>query len=534
MKILVAEPLAPAAIEMLRSQSGCEVVEADPKTYETHLADSEALVVRSAVKVTKEIIAKAPKLRVIARAGVGVDNVDLAAATDAGILVMNTPGGNAVSVAEHTLALMLSMARAVPQASASMKTGKWEKKKFLGNELRGKTLGVVGLGSIGREVVKRAKPFEMRILGHDPYVSSESARDLGVELAGLPQLYAESDYITLHVSLTPETDHMLNAEAFAAMKPGVRVVNCARGELIDADALQAAIESGRISGAALDVFEKEPPGESPLLQLDPVVATPHIAGSTEEAQESVGIRIVEQLIEYLAHGVALNAVNMPALTAEQYRALGPYVNLAERLGLFLSHIAIGNAHTIRFVYFGRLADNNTQILRNAGLAGVLSRSMEYRANVVNAMQIATQRGFRVIEQREPGHAHMDSIRVELESEAGSFSAVGAVVLGKPRLLQVEGISCEATLDGNLMYSKNEDVPGVIGYLGTVLGRNGINIANFALGRQDPSLNAKPQRAEPLEAISIVETDQPVPDSVIAQLFDNKAVKFVRRVALHRP
>ncbi len=531
MKILVAEPLAPAAIEMLRAQSGWDVVVADPKTYEPHLADTEALVVRSAVKVTKEVLAKAPNLRVIGRAGVGVDNVDLTAATDAGVLVMNTPGGNAVSVAEHTLALMLSMARSVPQASASTKAGKWEKKKFLGNELRGKTLGIVGLGSIGREVVKRAKPFEMRILGHDPYVSSQSAHDLGVELMSLPQLYAESDYITLHVSLTPETDHMLNAETLAGMKPGVRIVNCARGELIDGPALQSAIESGRVAGAALDVFETEPPGESALLQLEPVVATPHIAGSTEEAQEIVGVRIIEQLIEYLKNGVALNAVNMPALTAEQYRTLGPYATLAERLGLFLSHIAVGNAHTIRFVYYGRLADNNTQLLRNAGLAGVLSRSMEYRANVVNAMQIATQRGFRVVEQREPGLAHMDSIRMELESEAGSFSVVGAVVLDKPRLLQVEGISCEATLAGNLLYSKNEDVPGVIGYFGTMLGKNAINIANFALGRQDPDAAGQRAPAAPLMAISIIETDEPVPDSVIMQLFEHKAVKFVRRVKL---
>ena len=533
MKILVAEPLAPAAIEKLRSQAGWQVVQADPKSYEPHLADCEALVVRSAVKVTKDVLAKAPKLRVIGRAGVGVDNVDLSAATDAGVLVMNTPGGNAVSVAEHTLALMLSLARGVPQASASTKTGKWEKKKFLGNELRGKTLGIIGLGTIGREVVKRAKPFEMRVLAHDPYVSSQSAHDLGVELRPLGELYAESDYITLHVSLTPETDHMLNAEAFAAMKPGVRIVNCARGELIDANALQSALESGRVAGAALDVFEKEPPGQSALLGLEPIVATPHIAGSTEEAQEIVGVRIVEQLVEYLNSGIALNAVNIPALTVEQYRTLGPYVNLAERLGLFLSHIAIGNAHSIRFVYFGRLADNNTQILRNAGLAGVLSRSLEYRANLVNAMQIATQRGFRVVEQLERGITTMDSIGMELESDAGSFSAVGAVVLDKPRLMQIEGIPCEATLDGNLMYSKNEDVPGVIGYIGTVLGKNGINIANFALGRQDRAARPENNSGKPLNAISIIETDEPVPDPVIAQLFANKAIKFVRRVPLNR-
>src|SRR5579883_524760 len=526
MKVVIAEPLAPAAVDLLRAQPW-EIIVADPKTYETHLADADALLVRSAVKVTREVLAKAPKLRVIGRAGVGVDNVDLPAATEAGVLVMNTPGGNAVSVAEHTLALMLSMARSVPQASSSTKSGKWEKKKFLGNELRGKTLGIVGLGSIGREVVKRARPFEMRIVGHDPYISSQSARDLGIELVSLPELYKQSDYITLHVALTPETDKMLNASAFAQMKDGVRIVNCARGELVDQAALESAIASGKIGGAALDVFETEPPGDNSLLKLDPVVATPHIAGSTEEAQEIVGIRIVEQMIEYLKNGVALNAVNMPALTPEQYRALGPYVDLAERLGAFLSHIAPGNPHTIRFVYYGRLAENNTQILRNSGLAGVLRRSLEYRANVVNAMQIATQRGFRVAEQLEPADSHLSSIRMEVDTDAGTVSAVGAVVLNKPRLLQVEGISCEATLDGNLLYSKNEDVPGVIGYFGTVLGKNGVNIANFALGREDE----QQAKSHPLTAISIIETDQPVSDNLIAQLFENKAVKFVRRVNL---
>ncbi|MBV9303620.1 MAG: phosphoglycerate dehydrogenase [Acidobacteriaceae bacterium] len=533
MKILVAEPLAPAAMDALRAQPSWDIVEADPKTFQSHLADSDALLVRSAVKITSEVLAKAPKLKIIGRAGVGVDNVDLNAATNAGVLVMNTPGGNAVSVAEHTLALMLSMARSVPQASISTKSGKWEKKKFLGNELRGKTLGVVGLGSIGREVLKRAKAFEMQVIAHDPYVSSHTAHDLSVDLLPLQELYSKSDYITLHVALTPETDHMLNAEAFGQMKAGVRIINCARGELIDTSALRDAVERGSVSGVAMDVFEKEPPGEDPLLKLDAVVATPHIAGSTEEAQEIVGIRIAEQLIEYLKTGVALNAVNMPALTAEQYRALGPYINLGERLGTFLSHIAVGNPHTVRFVYLGRLADHNTQILRNAGLAGVLSRSMEHRANMVNAMQIATERGFRVVEQREPGRSHMDSIRIELESDAGVFSVVGAIVLDKPRLLQVEGISCEATLDGNLIFSKSEDVPGVIGYLGTVLGRNGINIANFALGREDVAAETEGNKNEPLTAISIVETDEPVTDPVISQLFENKAFKFVRRVTFTR-
>ncbi len=522
MKILIAEPLAPAAVDLLRAQSGWDVVVADPKTYEPHLADCDALLVRSAVKVTKDTLAKSPKLRIIGRAGVGVDNVDLPAATEAGVLVMNTPGGNAVSVAEHTLALMLSMARSVPQATASTKSGKWEKKKFLGNELRGKTLAVVGLGATGREVAKRAKAFEMRIVGYDPYVSPLAASDIGVELKTLPELYAAADYITLHVAFTPETNRMLNVDTFAQMKKGVRIVNCARGELIDPQALKAAIENGTVAGAALDVFEKEPPGEDPLFQLESLLATPHIAGSTEEAQEIVGVRIVEQMVEYLKNGVALNAVNMPAMTAEQYRMLGPYVDLAERLGTFVGNIAPGNPRSIKFIYSGKLADQNTQILRNAGVAGILSRSMEHRANVVNSMQIATERGFEIVEQREPGKGAINTIRIEVESDAGTSSAAGAIVLDKPRLIQVEGIACEVTLEGNLMYSRNDDVPGVIGFLGTVLGENGVNIANFALGRQDKT-------GTPRTAISIVETDGRVPDGVIAKILENKAVKYVRPV-----
>ena len=333
MNILIAEPMAAAGIELLRSQQGWNIIVSNPKEYLNSLPEADALVVRSAVKVTKEVLEKAPRLRAIGRAGVGVDNVDLNAATAAGVLVMNTPGGNAASVAEHTIALMLAMARSIPQASASTKAGKWEKKKFLGNEIRGKTLGVIGLGSIGREVVKRARAFEMRIVANDPYVSPQIAADLDIELVDLPRLYAESDYITLHLALTPETQKLISREALAQMKTGVRILNCARGEMIDQDALTEAMQSGKVAGAALDVFKPEPPPpDLPLLALEGLLATPHIAGSTEEAQEIVGVRIAEQIAEYLKNGVAINAVNMPAMTPEQYRSLGPYIDLAERLG----------------------------------------------------------------------------------------------------------------------------------------------------------------------------------------------------------
>jgi D-3-phosphoglycerate dehydrogenase len=528
MNILIAEPVAPAGIELFRSQPGWKTIVSNPKEYTQHLAEADALLVRSAVQVNRPVLEKAPRLKVIGRAGVGVDNVDLDAATEAGVLVMNTPGGNAISVAEHTLALMLAMARHIPQANASTRAGKWEKKKFMGSELRGKTLGIIGLGSIGREVVKRARAFEMRILAHDPYVTSKIAGDLGVELVDLPALYAASDYISLHVAATPETQGLLSRQAFAQMKPGVRVVNCARGELVDEAALQEAIQSGKVGAAALDVFAAEPvPPGSALFASEAVLATPHIGGSTEEAQEIVGVRIAEQVVEYLKNGVAINAVNMPALSPEQYRALGPYAELAERLGNFAAHIASGNPRCVRLVYFGKLADSNTNLLRNAGLAGVLSRSSSRRVNLVNAMQIAEQRGWTVAEGRELRSVHTDSVRLELETDTGVTAVEGAVFFGKPRLTQVDGIFCEVALAGALIFMKNQDVPGVIGHVGTVLGRNRINIANFSLGRRE----APTVPGEPLEAVAVVATDGLVPEDVLAQLREHPAVRFARSVEL---
>jgi len=527
MKILVAEPLAPAGIEMLKAQPGWDVVVSNPKDYAQHLADADALLVRSAVKVDVGVLKQAPKLRVIGRAGVGVDNVDLKAATAAGVLVMNTPGGNAVSVAEHTLGLMLAMARSIPQAIFSTKAGKWEKKKFMGTELRGKTLGVVGLGSIGREVVRRARGFEMKIVTSDPYVNSQAAADLGVTLAKLEDLYAQSDYITLHVALTTETQGMLNEATFAKMKKGVRIVNCARGELIDGAALATAIQSGHVAGAALDVFQTEPPASGePLLALESVLATPHIGGSTEEAQEIVGVRIVEQVVEYLKHGVALNAVNVPALTAEQFKAVGPWADLAERLGNFAAYVATGNPRAVKLTYNGKIADMNTALIRNAGVAGVLGRSLEHKANVINALQLAADRGLNYAERHEGRSTNADSVMLELDTDTGVVTAEGAVVFDRPRLMRLDGIHCEMLLEGDLLYLMNEDVPGVVGFVGTVLGRNSVNIANFSLGRSEKPLRAGGSRV----AVAIIETDGPVPDDVLQQLKENRAVHVARTVA----
>jgi D-3-phosphoglycerate dehydrogenase len=525
MKILIAEPISPVGYERLAANAGWTVIQADPKTYQEHLADCDALIVRSAVKVNRELIRNAPKLRVVGRAGVGVDNVDLPAATNAGILVMNTPGGNAVSVAEHTIGLMLAMARFIPAANASTKDGKWEKKKFLGQELREKTLGVAGLGSIGREVVLRARGFGMRIIGTDPYVSSQQAEDLGVTLVDLPTLLAESDYITLHLALTPETAKMVNRESIARMKDGARIVNCARGELVDMEGLLWGLESGKLAGAALDVFDPEPlPADHPLLRQANLIATPHIGGSTEEAQEIVGVRIAEQVGEYLKNGVAINAVNMPALSPEQYRALGPYIALAERLGTFLSYISDSNPVTVKFTYSGRAAELNTTLVRNAGLSGLLARSLASKANLINAMQIAADRGLNISEHHVGRAGHTDSIRIEVETTAGATSVEGAMVLDRPRLLSVDGIYVEAPLEGNLLYLKNLDVPGVIGYVGTVMGKNGINIANFSLGREE-----KASHEGAVRATAIVACDGTVPDHVIAQLLENPSIRQARNV-----
>ena len=528
MKVVIAEPLAPAAIEEFQAQKGWDIIVSNPKEYAAHLADCDALVVRSAVKVNKAVLDQAPKLRVIGRAGVGVDNVDMGAATAAGVLVMNTPGGNAVSVAEHTLAFMLSMARMVPQASASTKSGKWEKKKFLGNELRGKTLGVIGLGAIGREVVVRARAFEMKIVACDPFINTQTAENMGVELVDLDGLYARADYISLHVGVTPETRGMVNTAAIAKMKDGVRIVNCARGELVDQDALLAGLQSGKVAGAALDVFDPEPPpAELPLLAHENLFASPHIGGSTEEAQEIVGIRIAQQMVEYLANGVAISAVNMPALSPDQYKTVGPWLDVAERLGKFASFIAVGNPKSVRMTYSGAFAESGSNLIRNAGLAGVLARSLSGRANIVNAMQIAGDRGLQVEERHETRDLHVDALALDLETEKGTTSVEGTLVLGKPRLIRVDGIPMEASLAGNLTFLRNEDVPGVIGHVGTVLGTNAVNIANFALGRQQ----APTKPGAPLEAIAIVETDATPGDEVLKQLAGHPAVLVVRTVVL---
>jgi D-3-phosphoglycerate dehydrogenase len=530
MKIVVAEKVAASALQLLKDEPGWTVItpEQIKDGLPGELRDADALIVRSAVLVNADMLLHAAKLRVIGRAGVGVDNIDLEAATKAGIAVMNTPGANAVAVAEHTLALMLALARHISQADSTTRAGKWEKKSLQGTELRGKTLGIIGLGRIGIEVARRARAFEMKLIAHDPFVAAPVARELGIQLAELDQVYAAADYVTLHVGLTPQTAGMINAASLQKMKKGVRIVNCARGELVDEAALAQALKSKHVSGVALDVFNEEPPKNSSLLALEGVIATPHIAGSTNEAQDAVGVQIAGQVREYLKRGVIQNAVNMPSLDDQQYAQMRPYMALAEKLGAFLANVVsgAGSLQEISLRYSGRIAEWKTELIRNSAIRGVLNQRMADRANVVNAAAIAQERGIQVQESKQeaaPG-ATADVISVLLKTTTERRRVRGGVLRGTSlRLLGVDDINIEVPLEGNLIYLRNRDVPGVVGKVGTILGRGKVNIGNFALGRSSQQIGA--------EAIAVVQVDTPAPEAVLEELRQSPEIQEVREVHL---
>jgi len=456
---------------------------------------------------------------------VGVDNIDAEAATRRGIVVMNTPGANAVAVAELTIGLMLALARKVPVANSSMHAGKWEKKSLQGAELKGKTLGILGLGRIGLEVAKRARGFGLEIIGSDPFVSAAIARENGIRLVTLEELFSGSDYLTLHVGLTPQTQGIINAKTLAATKKGVRIINCARGELVDEAALAAALKSGQVGGAALDVFTVEPPKDSPFFGLDNVILTPHIAGSTAEAQEAVGIQIARQVREYLKLGVVQNAVNLPSLTHEEYVKLAPYIDVADRLGSFLAQTGKGGFESIQLFYGGALTEAKTELVRNAAIAGLLEGSEN--VNRINAAAVAGERGIRVHEEKQDGHrgGAANLLAIELHTPTGISHATATVIHGaQPRLLEFDGIDVEAPLEGHLLVCRNLDVPGVIGKIGTILGEHGVNIANFALGRDRSGV-------EPVKALAVVQVDAPVSQDVIDALLKIEALLEVRLVTL---
>jgi D-3-phosphoglycerate dehydrogenase len=531
MKIVIAEKISASAVDLLREPRWVVVT---PDNMEgglgAQLESADALIVRSAVQVNAELLAKARKLRVIGRAGVGVDNIELDPATRQGIAVMNTPGANAVAVAEHTVAMMLAMARHLCPANELMHAGKWEKKSLQGTELRAKTLGIVGLGRVGMEVARRARAFGMEIVAHDPFVSIVVAKEQGIRMASLEELYAAADYLTLHVGLTPQTTGMINAETIKKMKRGVRLVNCARGELIDEAALAQAVKQSQVAGAALDVFAEEPLKNSPLASLDNVILTPHIAGSTFEAQEAVGYQIALQVKEYLKSGVIQNAVNVPSVSHDEFVELQPYIVLAEKLGSFLAQVSEGALEEISLRYSGHIAEWKTDLIRNAAIKGILNEALEEKANLVNAAAIAASRGLRVHEARKAksstgGAGSVLSIVMKTQTE--EHMVKGAVLHGQtPRLLHVDGIEVEAPLERNLIFLSNRDVPGVIGKVGTILGDHKINIADFSLGRRTGNGPAGKR-----EAIAVVHVDGAVPDRVLAALRKVPAIARAKAIRL---
>jgi D-3-phosphoglycerate dehydrogenase len=487
MKIVIADGLPSSAIAVL-DLPGWTIDNRQGRSAADLLADlhdADALVVRSATKVTAPMIAGAPRLRAIARAGTGVDNVDVAAATARGIVVMNAPGANSLSVAELALGLMLALARKIAPADASMKAGKWEKAKFAGAEIRSKTLGLVGLGRIGQEVASRAHAFEMNVIAHDPFITADLAASIGVELVSLDDLCARADYISLHLPALPATRKIMNAERLAKCRKGVRIINTARGELLDEVALADAIEAGHVAGAGLDVFDPEPPQDWRLPRLAQVVATPHIAASTAEAQEQVGSETATALRDFLKDGIIRNAVNVPSVSLETYQRLRPYLTLARSLGAVVAHMDEARINAVGVRYYGDLASEDGTILGSAVLQGVLSAILSASSvTPVNARSLALERGIELIESRSNRARNYTSlISVKLHTSEGERWVEGTVFAnGSPRLVLVDGVAVESPLEGTLIVIRNNDQPGVIGDVGSCLGRHGVNIASFALGR----------------------------------------------------
>ena len=529
MKILIADSLPDSATQLLQAE-GWDVDSRSGRSLEdlkNDITNAHALIVRSATKVGAELIAVAPTLRVIARAGTGVDNINLEAANKRGILVVNAPGANSISVAEHAWALMLNLARSITVADVQMKDGKWEKKSLQGAELRGKTLGVVGLGRIGREVARRGRVFEMKVISYDPFIVPQVAKDLGIELVSLDELTKHSDFITLHLPSTTDTTGLFNRERLAACKPGVRIINTARGGLVDEEALLEAIRSGRVAGAGLDVFESEPPATQELVRLPQVVATPHIAASTFEAQELVAVETAACVRDYLRSGIVRNAVNFPSVSPEEFRRLRPYVVLAERLGSLLAQIVDERVESVGVRYYGELAGQSHDMLIGAVLVGLFRPMLSSTVTLVNARSVAKQRGLEITESHSSRPRNFTSlISVKLHTSGGEQWAEGAVFEpGEPRLVLLDGVEVEAPLEGSLIVLRNNDQPGVIGEVGTILGRHKINIATFALGRG------------PSGAVGLVNVESDdarvdeFPDSVIEALQKIPAIRHARLVHL---
>ena len=520
-KVLIADKLSPAAVTIFKERG----VEADVKPGLSkdellQIVDQyDGIAIRSATKITKEVIAAAKNLKVVGRAGIGVDNVDIPAATAAGVIVMNTPFGNSITTAEHAIALMLALAREIPAANASTQAGKWEKNRFMGVEITGKVLGLIGAGNIGGIVAERARGLKMRVVAYDPYLSPERAVELGVEKVELNDLLARADFITLHVPLTAETKNILSADAIARTKKGVRIVNCARGGLIDELALKAAIDNGHVAGAALDVFETEPAKAHILFGSEKLVATPHLGASTTEAQENVALQVAEQISDYLLTGAVTNALNMPSISAAEAARVRPWIQLAGNLGGFAGQLVDSSLSAVEIVYEGTASALNTRALTQAALAGLLNPVLS-GANMVNAPVVAKERGIKVSETRRGQEGIYEGyVKITATLADGSTRRVAGTVFsdGRPRLIQVKDIDLDAEFAPHMLYIVNEDKPGFIGRLGTLLGDAAVNIANFTLGRSAPGQ----------DAVCLVEVDGAVPDKVIAAIGKLPEVKMAR-------
>ena len=523
-RVLIADEVSEVAVQAF-AERGIEVSVQPglaPEALAEIIGDYEGLVVRSATKVTPDLLAQASRLKVVGRAGTGVDNVDINTATKRGIVVMNTPHGNSVTAAEHTIAMMCALARRIPQADRSTRKGSWERGRFMGVELRDKTLGVVGCGTIGAIVATLAQGLKMRVVAFDPYLSPDRAASLGVTLATMDELLGEADVITLHVPLTDETRGIIDADALAKTRPGVRIVNCARGGLVVESALINAIESGHVAGAALDVFEEEPAQEdNPLFARDEVIATPHLGASTVEAQENVAVQIAQQMAEYLLTGTVLNAVNTPSVAPEDLAKLGPYLTLAQQIGSFAGQIAAGRIHGVTVAYEGQASALDSRLLTAAALQGLLAPRLD-NINIVNAPFIARERGITVREVRSEMTADYRTLmRVEVLSQEHAQTVAGTLIgRGGQRIVEIEGIEIEAELGPHMLYFTNEDRPGLIGAVATILGEAGINIATFNLGRREPGG----------DAIGLIGVDSVVPDEVEAQLRSRAAVIDLKRLS----
>jgi D-3-phosphoglycerate dehydrogenase len=526
--ILVADEVSDEGLEPLRS-AGFTVEKKtglSPTQLIAELANRDGLIVRSETKVTAEVLDCVTNLRVIGRAGVGVDNIDVAAATARGIIVMNAPDGNTITTAEHTIALLVALARNVPQANSSVKAAQWERKRFVGSELRGKTLGIIGLGRIGRAVAQRAAALGMKIVAHDPFLAANQTHDFDIQIGSFDEVLACADFLTVHTPLTNETRGLINANAFAKMKPGARVINCARGGLIDEHALYDAITSGKIAGAALDVFEQEPPpADHPLLSLDSVIATPHLGASTAEAQQAVAVTVAEQIRDYLLTGAVRGAVNMPALGAQESATLQPYLLLAESLGRFQAQLIDSPVREVRLEFAGELVELDAAPATRAFLAGLL-RDISARVNIVNAFVIAEERGISVTTSYVRGSTAASAIRTSVSSASGEQTASGSVFTTaegyrEGRITRIDGFRIEAIPRGNLIVMHNKDVPGVIGKVGSILGDAGINISAFHLGRRERGG----------EAMAIIEVDAPMGRSTLENLRELDSITTLRQIEL---